>query len=259
MNIHEYISSGIVELYVMGLCSDQEKKELENLRLEYPELNKAIVEFENSLEKNIGLHPVLPDAKTDNKILASLDALQANNKPLAKIRSIRTAKLFRVAAIFLFLAAGSVIFLLVKQNNKLHEQLAGSGAIHATIDKDNIDATLPESDYKIMLDPKITPVAMYGVGDYTPCRCTMFWDKKTGKMYVIIHHLPLSSEKEDYQLWGMVNNQPVSIGIIKDEIRGRFIELSNVPSGASSFIVTLEKAGGNTTPDYKETYLSGRI
>jgi anti-sigma-K factor RskA len=87
----------------------------------------------------------------------------------------------------------------------------------------------------------------------------MFWDKKTGKMYIMIHHLPQSSSSKDYQLWAMVDGKPVSVGIVQDEIRGRFIEMSNVPPGATSFTVTLENAGGNTTPTESQTYLKGVI
>ena len=110
-----------------------------------------------------------------------------------------------------------------------------------------------------MKDPSITPVAMYGVGIHSICRCTMFWDKKTGKMYVMIHHLVESSAAKDYQLWAMVDGKPVSVGIINDEIRGRFIELQNVPFSANEFIVTLEQAGGSTTPTESQTYLAGKI
>jgi anti-sigma-K factor RskA len=87
----------------------------------------------------------------------------------------------------------------------------------------------------------------------------MFWDKKTGKVYIMIHHLPQSSAQNDYQLWAMVNDKPVNIGLIKDEIRGRFIEMDNVPAGALSFIVTLEKAGGAASPTIGETYLAGKL
>jgi anti-sigma-K factor RskA len=120
-------------------------------------------------------------------------------------------------------------------------------------------ATLPLSDYKIMNDPSITPVAMYGVATHSICRCTMFWDKKTGKMYIMIHHLPLSSKSRDYQLWAMVDDRPVSVGIVKDEIRGRFIEMGNVPAGATAFSITLENAGGSAKPTEEETYLRGAI
>jgi anti-sigma-K factor RskA len=57
----------------------------------------------------------------------------------------------------------------------------------------------------------------------------------------------------------MVNGKPISVGIVKDDIRGRFIEMNNVPAGATAFSVTLEKTGGNLTPTVQETYLEGKI
>jgi hypothetical protein len=110
-----------------------------------------------------------------------------------------------------------------------------------------------------MRDPAITPVAMYGVAPYTLCRCTMYWDKKTGKDYIMIHHLIPSPQDKKYQLWAMVNNQPVNVGMVHDEIRDRFIELNNVPEGATAFSVTLENIGNNITPTADQTFLYGKI
>lgn len=87
----------------------------------------------------------------------------------------------------------------------------------------------------------------------------MFWDKQTGKAYIMIHHLPKSSSSRDYQLWAEVDGKTVSVGIINDEIRGRFIEVSNVPGQSVAFKVTLENAGGAQTPTIAETYLEGKI
>ena len=261
MNIHEYISSGIVELYVTGLCTTEEKMEVAQLRLQYPALNEAILRFEQSLEKNMQEQALPTTADTDKKILTVLGALPASaeNNQQPAIKRINPMRWMAAAAILLMIISGYFIYTLSEKNYELNEKLSGSGGINATIDQDNIHATLPENDYKIMLDPKITPVAMYGVGDFTACRCTIFWDKKTGKMYMIIHHLPQSSSTKDYQLWAMVNDKPVSVGMIQDDIRGRFIEINNVPADARSFIVTLEKAGGNSSPTLAETYLSGKI
>ncbi len=46
MGINNYISSGIIEMYVMGLSSPEEKDELELLRNQYLQLNEAILQFE---------------------------------------------------------------------------------------------------------------------------------------------------------------------------------------------------------------------
>lgn len=78
-------------------------------------------------------------------------------------------------------------------------------------------------------------------------------------MYIMIHHLPQSSAAKDYQLWAMVDGKYINAGLVKDEIRGKFIEMNNIPSGATAFTVTLEKAGGNSAPTIEETYLKGVI
>lgn len=60
MDIKKYISSGIIETYVMGLCTAAEEKELELLRSQYPELSKAIVAYEKEMEQNMLQQTTLP-------------------------------------------------------------------------------------------------------------------------------------------------------------------------------------------------------
>lgn len=254
MNIKEYISSGIIELYVLGICSPEEEKEFESLRLQYPELDAAVQEYEIQLETEMQQQATLPSAEIDEKILKKFDSL---NTPVVALpvnkenkRSVSWWKMAAAASILLLITSAVFNYLLYNKTKKQELALQSKG--------DN-KPTLPAGDYEILKDPTITPVAMYGVGYHAICRCTMFWDKKTGKIYVMIHHLPKSSESKDYQLWANVNGTQVSVGIVKDEIRGRFIEMQNVPAGATAFTVTLEKAGGSTTPDMDEAYLAGRI
>lgn len=253
MDIKSYISSGIIELYVMGMCSKEEEKELERLRLQYQELNAAIIQFETELETTMQNNSTLPDNSVDEKILKSLDAWQAPVITIDKNAGNEKIKWLRItaaAAILLLLVSSYFNYSFYSKNKQQEKNLqSATGDI----------TTLPVADYKILNDPRITPIAMYGVGTHTICRCTMFWDKSTNKMYIMIHHLPRSSSAKDYQLWAEVDGKPVSIGIINDEIRGRFIEMTNVPAGSIAFSVTLEKAGGTTQPTVEETYLSGRI
>lgn len=247
MDIQQYISSGIIELYVMDLCTEEEKKELDQLRSRYPELAAAIVDFECKLENRMMQSGQQPGPGTDIKILDTLDGL---GRPVVSIHS-RQRPWWKIAvAASLLLMMTSVYFnYSLSRTNKKQEALI----------KASTQSPLPATDYAIMTNPSITPVAMYGVGSHSICRCTMFWDKSTGKIYIMIHHLPRSSEKKDYQLWARVGDKMVSVGIIQDEIRGRFIEMDGVPGAAVAFTVTLENAGGNQVPDLSETYLEGKI
>ena len=252
MDINSYIASGIIEMYVMDLCTPEEKQEMDLLRKQHPELNEAVIQFEKSLENNLLANATLPGDETDKKILESLHSLQITNgdKDIqqGKVKKMNWLKLVAAASVLLLLASAVFNYILL---NKVNEE-------QALIGKEK-QSPLPLSDYKILQQPTITPVAMYGVAPHSICRCTMFWDKKTGKAYIMIHHLPLSSGNENYQLWAMVDGKPVSIGIINDKIRDRFIEVQNVPQDAIAFTVTLEKTGGAAVPTVEETYLSGKI
>jgi anti-sigma-K factor RskA len=253
MDIINYISSGIIEMYVMGICSPEEKAEMELLRGQYPELNRAVLQFEKEFENNALRDAAEPGLKTDNRILQTLQSLRTPVIEMSGkqpgIKKMGWIKTVAAAAVLLFTASSIFNYILYKKTKE--QQLA--------LKEKETYSPLPVTDYNILKSPLITPVAMYGVGLHSICRCTIFWNKQTGKAYIMIHHLPQSSSQEDYQLWAMVNDTPVSIGLIKDEIRGRFIEMPNVPAGAIAFIVTLEKAGGVTTPTVDHTYLSGKI
>jgi hypothetical protein len=257
MDIKNYIASGIVEMYVMGLCSTEEKDEIELLRIQYPELNIAILQFEKDLEHNLLLTGTEePGNVTDEKILGTLQSLQS---PAAVI-ALRPApgklgwlKLVAASAILLLGISGVYNYSLYKKSQA--QELALSKKEKPLLQS----KTLPDSDYTVLTNPAITPVAMYGVAPYTLCRCTMYWDKNTGKAYIMIHHLLPSPQDKKYQLWAMVNNKPVNVGMVNDKIRGRFIELENVPDGATAFTVTLENIGNNSNPSVDQTFLYGKI
>jgi anti-sigma-K factor RskA len=254
MDIKTYISSGIIEMYIMGLCTSEEKAELESLRVQYPELEKAITEYEVSFEQNLMNTAETIPASVDIALKKGLGELV---QPAGMIYDFQ-AKYKKRNKIIYAVAAASLVLLCCSlfYNYKLYQLQQNTGAM---LTKSRTLETLPPGDYKILNDPSITPIAMYGVGSHAICRCTMFWDKRTGKVYIILHHLPFSSDSKDYQLWAYVNGKAVSVGIVKDEIRGRFIEMQNIPAGAISFSITLENAGGALTPTESEAYLRGKI
>ena len=60
MNVQEYISSGIVESYVLGLASDEERKEFEQMCVQYPDVLAARNGFELVLEKKAMENAIIP-------------------------------------------------------------------------------------------------------------------------------------------------------------------------------------------------------
>jgi anti-sigma-K factor RskA len=258
MNSTEFITSGIIEAYVMGLCTPQEKAEVETMRLQHTDVHEAIIRFETELEQQFTAQASETTPVLDNKILQTINELNA--APVIPIQQAVVKKinwLKPVAAAAILLLAGSTVLNLILYNKTQQQQTE----LALAEKKQNTQTanTLPAADFAVLTNKTITPVAMYGVGLHAICRCTMFWDKNTGKAYIMIHHLMTAPQGKNYQLWAMVNGRPVSVGIIDDKIRGRFIEVPSVPEGANGFSVTLENAGGSAAPTEDETYLVGRI
>lgn len=75
MNIKEYISSGVLELYVLDLLTEDERKEVENHIVDYPEINKEIESLENALLVYSIVNSRKPPTKIKHEILNEINNL----------------------------------------------------------------------------------------------------------------------------------------------------------------------------------------
>jgi anti-sigma-K factor RskA len=73
VDIKAYIESGVIESYVLGMADAQEAAELEQLSRQYPEIRKAIDDFELNLEKQSLAGAVMPSPEVKKQLLATLD------------------------------------------------------------------------------------------------------------------------------------------------------------------------------------------
>ena len=103
MNIKDYISSGQVESYVLGLSSPEERQEFEELCARYPELVLARDDFELALEKQL-LKEISPaDPILKESIMNSLS--QENILPQDRITPIEDSPIRRNNTGLIWMAA----------------------------------------------------------------------------------------------------------------------------------------------------------
>ena len=75
MNTKEYIESGIIEQYVMGTVSAQERQEVECMSHIYPEIAAELISVQTAMEAFATSMQKTPPADLKNKIMASLHEL----------------------------------------------------------------------------------------------------------------------------------------------------------------------------------------
>jgi anti-sigma-K factor RskA len=78
-----------------------------------------------------------------------------------------------------------------------------------------------------------------------------------GTGYLVSSSMPALASKDTYQLWGVVNGSPVSIGVMGSSPGQVTFTMSSSP-GPSELAVTVQKAGGSLTPA-KDFVASGPV
>ncbi|MDP3394807.1 anti-sigma factor [Sediminibacterium sp.] len=275
MNTQEYIQSGIIESYVLGMASSAEVAELEQLCLQYPEIKKALNDFELALEANALSKAVTPPPQVKKQIFAALQSnfvenenkAAENTKALASpLNEMMVVKMNQPSR---FLAAASIILLVISGGmniyfySKFKETTQQYQAL--VLEKNTLQANNQIMQTKsldmfnsmqMMTDPNMQKVSMPGITGKEANYATVFWNLKSKDVYILPNKLPQPANGKQYQLWAIVDGKPVDAGVISD--CAGLCKMKNIPS-ASMFAITLEKLGGSETPTLSEMYVAGKV
>lgn len=246
MNIQEYISSGIVESYVLGLASGEERQTFEKMCAQYPEVLQAREAFELLIERQAMDNAIAPDGELKNKILARIHSED-------KVVPIYTAPVKRInwwkfaAAACLLLLAGSVYLNIYLANS--NTRLSGDKKII----ENKYENTLAELDTMkkdmqvLQQNPNVKMAQMKGMDVSPQSYATVYWDTVTHDVYLMVNNLPVPASDKQYQLWALLDGKPVDLGVFDVKKEKLLIQAKNT-RGAQAFAITLEKKGGSPSP-----------
>jgi anti-sigma-K factor RskA len=249
VNIQEYISSGIIESYVLGLASPEERTAFEeNCRL-YPELVEARHAFELSLEKLAMENAVTPAPSLKEKIMESIREKQP-------VTVVRMSWWRYAAAACLILLAGSVYWniTLYNQNRVLKTDYTGLVAKMAEM----------ENEIRVVThNPHVKMASLKGMPSSPQSLATVYWDTASHDVYLMLNNLPKPASGKQYQLWAFIDGKPVDMGMIDNEyfiketsllIRGKGVR------HAQAFAITLESRDRPDTSTPQGTlYVMGNL
>lgn len=261
MNAQEYISSGIVESYVLGLASPEEQAEFERMCHQYPEVLQARTDFELLLEQQAMQNAIAPPPALKQQVLDAVSTPGTKVVPLSDAPVVRRNWLRYAVAASLVLLAGSLAWNISQytRNKKLQESYNDlakeydSTAVRLAGIEDQIDM--------LSLNPNVKMAAMKGLDPSPASFATVYWDTTSKDVYLVVNNLPKPANDMQYQLWALFNGQPVDVGMIDNNVftgeKKLMIQMKNV-TGAQAFAITLETKGGNPTPKGK-MYVMGNL
>ncbi|RYF96735.1 MAG: anti-sigma factor [Chitinophagaceae bacterium] len=252
MNVQDYISSGIVESYVLGLATAEERSEFERMCSQHPEVLNARTDFELSLEQQAMQNAVTPPPELKQRILQAVlkddGSVKASDQqaPVIKTNWLRYA-----VAASLILLAGS-LFWNMSQYSRNKKLQASYNELTRDYDSNAVRlAEIEDQVAMLTLNPSTKLAALKGLAPAPASHATVVWDTLSKDVYLIINNLPQPATGHQYQLWALFNGQPIDVGMIDNEVftgeKKLMIQMKNV-TGAQAFAITLEKKGGSPTP-----------
>ena len=273
MQINDIISSGLLELYVLGLTNEEESAQVFAWKASYPEVEAELHAIENSLEQFDLAKAVSPSFEAKNNLFATIKNKNISNNVLASpssadnvvkmntapVRNINSNLKYAVAASIVLLI-GSAIFNMVTYTkyNKANNELAIAQQKLTTQSKDiaalqnNLDVPLNNSSQQVVLK---------GTATAPTSTAKIFWIRNTGDVYVEASGLPEASTGMQYQLWAIIDGKPVDAGMLDYNKKGQKYNIQKMKAfgKAQAFAITLEKEGGSPTPTMEKMYVMSEI
>jgi anti-sigma-K factor RskA len=270
MNTKEYIESGILESYVLGVATAGESAEVERLSLEYPAIRQELDAIRNSLETYALQYEKEPPAFLKNKIMENLFnehtivenrhsgsitqsvtettdspreviSLNQNTQSSAPQRSI-----FKMAASWVLLALSiSANIWFFKNWKNSEEKVLALESQNQTLAKEGqtLKASYQE-EVAVLQNPDVKIIQLSGQPVAPQAKALVYFDKTKQEVYLSALSLPEVPKGKQYQLWAIVDGKPVDAGMI--DSKGNILKMKSF-SNAVAFAISLEDTGGSTT------------
>ncbi|WP_075349809.1 anti-sigma factor [Algoriphagus marinus] len=272
MDIQAYITSGKLELFLLGELSERERAEVVSMAAQYPEIQQELDELEQAMfdiDHKIG---VAPSAGIKAKIFDSLDSeFKEETKPISntapaqgKVVPLSPWKSFAVAASLVAVLASSVaIFYASKFYEK--EQQFTALLQEQSVMADNLNQVKLEFEAKdsqldklVAGDFRLVKLKGESLNMQKDASVNLFWDQGAQEVFVAVNNLNELSDEYDYQLWAIGDQGPIGIGLVNEGEKMTLQQMQAVAQ-AGAFAITIEPKGGSESPTLEKLVVIGNV
>jgi anti-sigma-K factor RskA len=267
LDTREYIESGTLELYVAGLLSVEEMRDVELKACQYPEIRTELESLQTSLEKYAFKYAMQPPPGLKERIMKAVEGEGERGKTTTIVREISSSRqstgwYLAAASVALLVVASIIAYRYASQVTQYRQQVAQLTEQQSSMQKEMDSAKESMSKYNEQLamlsDPNTVKIAMKGTPKFPESLAMIYWNKQSQSVYLDIKNLPPAPSDKQYQLWFIdPSNKPVSAGVF-DTKTGEWIKMVNAPA-AVAFAVTLEPRGGSVNPTMDQMYVIGMV
>ena len=262
-NVHAYIESGILELYVLGNLTPEEKLQVEGMMSAHQTVRAEVDEIERALEVYAHKNAVEPADDKRTRILNSLVTNLADDNSfksekvvednvIALPRANNFYKYAFAASLALLIGATTALYNVYNKLEQSNNQLLALTTQNQQFAK---TVSLKDKQIGVFRDPSFKLLRLKGTEKSPDAGLTVAWSPKNKKVMIdmVDMKLPSTDEAHQYQLWAIVNGKPVDLGVFDKPVidTADMVEMRPIAL-AQAFAVTREPKGGSINPTMEE-------
>jgi anti-sigma-K factor RskA len=274
-DLKTYIESGILELYVLGEVTQEERAQVEAMALKHPAIKAELDEIERSMELYAEANAVEPSEKLRDRVLNSLvtnlsddntfpsrrvETREDDDKviPIQRVKSYTFYKYAFAACLALLIIS---VAALISVYNSLQESntLLASAQVQSQHFTNRVN--LMDHELSIFRDPSFKMLKLQGTKNSPSSDLTVAWSPAKKKVMIDMasSNMPVNDKAHQYQLWALVGGKPVDLGVFDaDSASKAMVEMKSTEL-ADAFAVTLEPRGGSPSPTMSEMMVLGKF
>ena len=286
MDLQHYISSGVLELYVLDRLPPAEARAVEAMAAEHPAVRAELESIERTLEELILTNAPEPDETILRRVLShpafvaavtadgNVPSTDKDQRPAHQARpqvpksehekAVRGPNAVRnwltIGLAVLALAAAVYYWNLGRADRQALDDLQlryDEQEIACLGTRDTLELT--RELIVLLTDPATRSVLLDGTDNAPAKAAIVFYSPATQRTLFRGTELPPPPAGKQYQLWAIDAGGPKSLGVLDPALASdTLLEVDYVPRTAT-FAVTLEDVGGNPTPDLSTLQVIGNV
>ncbi len=265
MNAQELIASGALEAYVLGEGTPEERAHIERLRASDAAVRMELEAIEQALEGHAFSVAKAPPMRVRAAVMNAIGA-ETNVRPIAPAPPATAG-----SSGFNWLAAASIAALLISGSGnwmqwselrQVRERLASLESertiLAGELEVQKASLSASENELAVLTDPAMRMVELSGMGSAPQAKARIYWNAGRRVVHMGAASLPPPPGGMQYQLWAIVEGQPMDAGVIPIAADNAHLHRMKDIGPAQAFAVTLEKAGGVPAPTLSAMVLIGQ-
>jgi len=277
MDKEQFLASGLLEQYALGLTSPEETRLVEHFIENYPDIRLKMNSLQDAIEQYVSQYAVPPPRQLKERILSEIEdeeedfdleleednpvANPVNEAYPAKPPRAKISKNAYIGFISVIFIALILIVVLLWQQRRLrtdYNALSGELNNYRLQNKTLQDKqTLSQKIFDFIENGDTYVIHLRGTGVAADAHAVIYWNPITQKSYAKLVKMPALPSGKQFQLWAEVDGKMVSAGVL-DNAR-KDLQAIDYVANAHSLNITIEPLGGSKEPSVLLLIAKGQI